>query len=53
MKRDILGQLELSIIQTEMAIMCASDPNEKRNLLDKMKSLKARHDSVADKCANC
>jgi hypothetical protein len=52
MKRDILGQLELSIIQTEMAIMCASDPNEKRNLSDKMKSLEARCDSVADKCAN-
>ena len=42
MKRDILGQLELSIIQTDMAVMRASDPEEKRHLSDKIKTLEAK-----------
>ena len=52
MKRDILGQLELSIIQTDMAIMRTSDPDERRRLSDWIKTLKAKRNSVADKCAN-
>src|ERR1700683_5156587 len=52
MKRDILGQLELSIIQTDMAIMRASDPDEKRGLSDKMKTLEARRDSIAEECTS-
>ena len=51
MKRDILGQLELSIIQADMALMHASDPGEKRNLSDKIKALEARRNSVANECA--
>jgi hypothetical protein len=52
MKRDILGQIELSIIQTDMAIMRASDPDEKHCLSDKIKTLEARRNSIADECAN-
>jgi hypothetical protein len=42
MKRDILGQLELSIIQTDMAIMQTSDPEAKQRLSDKIKTLEAK-----------
>jgi hypothetical protein len=42
MKRDILGQLELSIIQTDMAIMQTSDPEAKQHLSDKIKTLEAK-----------
>ena len=52
MKRDILGQLELSIIQTDMAIMRTSDPEEKQRLSDKIRTLEAKRNSVADECAN-
>ena len=52
MKRDILGQLELSIIQADMAVMRASDPEEKHHLSDKIKALEARRDSVANECAS-
>ena len=50
MKRDILGQLELSIIRTDMAIMQTSDPEEKRCLSDKIKILEAKRDFVAEEC---
>jgi len=52
MKRDILGQLELSIIQTDMAIIQTSDLEEKRCLSDKVKTLEAKRSAVADECAN-
>ena len=52
MKKDILGQLELSIIQTDMAVMRTSDPDERRRLSEKIKTLEAKHDTVAGECAN-
>jgi hypothetical protein len=52
MKKDILGQLELSINQMDMAIMRASTPDEKRGLTDKLKTLEARRDALADECTN-
>jgi hypothetical protein len=52
MKKDILGQLELSIIQTNMTIMRMSDLEEKQHLSDKMMTLKAKYNLVTNECAN-
>ena len=52
MKKDILGQLELSIIQTDMAVMRTSDPDERRRLSEKIRTLEAKRDTVAGECAN-
>src|SRR5882762_272102 len=52
MKKDLLGQLELSIVHTDMALMRTSDPTKQAKLREKLDSLEQKRDSVRDECDN-
>jgi hypothetical protein len=52
MKRDLLGQLELSIVHTDMALMRTTDPTREAQLRAKLDSLEQRRDEVRDECDN-
>jgi hypothetical protein len=52
LKRDLLGQLELSIVHTDMALMHTSDPMREAQLRAKLDSLKQRRDEICDECDN-
>lgn len=49
-KKDLLGQLELSIVHTDLAIMHTSDPTKQTKLREKLDSLEQKWDAVRDKC---
>src|SRR5882762_492695 len=50
MKKDLLGQLELSIVQTDMALMRTPDPLKQAQLRAKLDSLEQQRDKVSDEC---
>ena len=50
MKKDLLGQLELSIVHTDLAIMRTSDPTKQTKLREKLDSLEQKRDAVRDEC---
>src|ERR1700729_79502 len=50
MKKDLLGQLELSIVHTDLALMRTSDPTRQAKLREKLDSLEQKRDSVRDEC---
>jgi hypothetical protein len=50
MKKDLLEQLELSIVHTDLALMCTSDPTKQTKFQEKLDSLKLKWDAVCDKC---
>jgi hypothetical protein len=50
MKRDLLGQLELSIVQADMALMRSIDPTRQAQLREKLESLEQQRDKVRDEC---
>jgi hypothetical protein len=52
MKRNLLGQLELSIVHTNVALMHTSDPTKQAKLCEKLDSLEQKQDSVRDECDN-
>jgi len=50
MNRDLLGQLELSIVQADMALMRLIDPTRQAQLREKLESLELQWDKVRDEC---
>ena len=50
MKKDLLGQLELSIVHTDMAIMRTADIAKQAELRKKLDSLEEKRDRVRDEC---
>src|SRR5713226_5334305 len=50
MKRDLLGQLELSIVNTDMSIMRTSNSTKQEKLHKKLDSLEQQRDKIRDEC---
>ena len=52
MKRDLLGQLELNIVHTDMALIRTSDPTRQAQLRAKLDTLELQRDKIRDECEN-
>ena len=50
MKKDLLGQLKLNIIHTDLALMHTSDLTKQAKLHEKLDSLEQKQDSVCNEC---
>jgi hypothetical protein len=50
MKKDLLGQLKLNIVHTDLALMCTSDLTKLAKLCKKLDSLEQKRDLVCDEC---